>query len=130
MSVTAIEYLFDRPLPLRHQWRASVSALALDTHHNLRATGANLQMDWRVGTRAEDELIAAAEFTPKHLASGLDGALGSYFGRAYCRPAAAVAFVDPTDVRFPGHRRLVHISTLDGSKSTGIDNGPCDAAAG
>jgi hypothetical protein len=114
MSVTAIEYLFDRPLPLRHQWRASVSALANDTHHNLRATGANLRMDWRVGTRAEDELIGAAEFSPTHLAAGLEGALGSYFGRAYCQPAAAVAFVDPTDVHFPGHRRLVHVSTLDG----------------
>jgi hypothetical protein len=113
-AVTTVDFLFDRPLGLRHPWRASFQALTNETHTNLRSSGANLRMDWRVATTAEGNLTEAPEFAVDKLARGLDSALGTYFVGHYCRPAHAVAFVDPTEIRCPSHRKLVHVCTLDG----------------
>ena len=70
-------------------------------------------MDWRVGGEAENKLIESPEFIASKLASGLDSALGTYFADHYCQPAHSVAFVDPTDVHFPSHVKLLHVTTLD-----------------
>ena len=62
---------------------------------------------------AEGKLVDASEFDRIKLSTGLDSALGAYFLNRYCQPSVAVTFVDPTDIRIPGHQRLVHIGVLD-----------------
>lgn len=112
-SISSVDYLFDRPVQVRHPWRGPLAQLNNEPRNNLRATGANLRMDWRVTSVAESELVAAPEFVAGKLAAGLDSALGAYFSGHYCQPAKTVAFTDPTDLRFPGHRKLLHVGTLD-----------------
>lgn len=108
-----IDYLFDRQLELHHPWRDSLARLNSELANNLRANNANLRMDWRVSSSAEGKLTNAPEFIGSKLASGLDSALGAHFLSHYCQPARAVTFVDPTDIRIPGHQRLVHVGVLD-----------------
>lgn len=112
-TVTKIDYLFDRVLEPRHPWRDSLAQLNGATGNNLRASNANLCMDWRVNVTAEGQLVAAPEFGSSKLSTGIDSAFGAYFLNRYCQPAAAVTFVDPTDIRIPGHQRLVHIGAMD-----------------
>lgn len=112
-SISRVDYLFDRPVQVHHRWRGALAQLNSEPRNNLRATGANLCMDWRVTSAAESELVAAPEFVARKLSAGLDSAFGAYFSSHYCQPAKAVAFTDPTDLRLPSHRKLLHIATLD-----------------
>ena len=110
---TTVDYLLDRALELRHPWRDSLARLNGASGNNLRASGANLRMDWRVNATTEGKLVVEPEFESSRLATGIDSALGAYFRNHYCQPAVAVTFVDPTDIRIPGHQRLVHVKALD-----------------
>lgn len=112
-SVTNVDYLFDRLLELRHPWRDSLARLNSELGNNLRATSANLRMDWRVSAAAEGKLTDAPDFNGSKLAAGLDSALGAYFLSHYCQSARAVTFVDPADIHIPGHQRLIHVAVLD-----------------
>lgn len=51
-AATNIDYLFDRVLELRHPWRDSIARSNGESGNNLRASSANLRMDWRVNAAA------------------------------------------------------------------------------
>lgn len=120
MAISAISYLFDRPIKPSHPWSAGLIADGARLPPFEQAVCSNLSMDWRVDAIAEARLIADFSALGFGAATPFD-TLPRFFGATYCKPSGQVKFLSEA-ICVPQRRSLLHVGSLGGMLNRAIKN--------